>query len=76
MKIRITGHRLIRIFRLIRSKTLPTNDFELTVPDLYCCTNLSLLCVVGPDVRVIERAWAGVVGREGRHPRLHDLLTS
>ena len=22
-------------FHLIRSKTLPTNDFELTVPDLY-----------------------------------------
>ena len=23
-------------FHLIRSKTLPTNDFELTVPNLYC----------------------------------------
>ena len=26
---------LIRILRLIRSKTLQMNDFELTVPDLY-----------------------------------------
>ena len=26
-------------FHLIRSKTLPTNDFELTVPDLYTVTS-------------------------------------
>ena len=26
-------------FHLIRSKTLPTNDFELTVPDLYHATH-------------------------------------
>ena len=35
-------------FHLIRSKTLPTNDFELTVPDLYtvtCCWNFCLQAV-------------------------------
>ena len=26
-------------FHVIRSKILPTNDFELTVPDLYCNKN-------------------------------------
>ena len=30
-------------FHLIRSKTLPTNDFELTVPDLYPIFNTKLL---------------------------------
>ena len=28
-------------FHLIRSKTLPTNDFELTVPDLYPSVQLT-----------------------------------
>ena len=30
-------------FHLIRSKTLPTNDFKLTVPDLYHTTNKMIL---------------------------------
>ena len=30
-------------FHLIRSKTLLTNDFELTVPDLYCNVDLNLI---------------------------------
>ena len=33
---------VISNFHLIRSKTLPRNDFELTVPNLYCH-----YCVVG-----------------------------
>ena len=52
------------------------NSFGYCLRCVTVGTNLSLLCVVCPDVRVVGRAWAGVVGREGRHPRLHDLLTS
>ena len=32
-------------FHLIRGKTLPTNDLELTVPDLYCSASCCGFCV-------------------------------
>ena len=35
---------VISNFHLIRSKTLPTNDFELTVPDLYCTIQCIVTC--------------------------------
>ena len=40
-------------FQLIRSKTLPMNDVELTVPDLYMNTKLALMALL-PILRVCE----------------------
>ena len=35
-------------FHLIRSKTLLTNDFELTVPNLYC-SSLQCICELNSE---------------------------
>ena len=54
-------------FHLIRRKTLPTNDFELTVPDLYIQDNFH-------EIRVLAQIVVCINGLMPRHYEMHLLF--